>query len=66
VTVSLQSHPLPEFWERYDALPIPVQEQADQRYALFAASPYHPAISPASASVSPYMQISGIAGTITA
>jgi hypothetical protein len=39
--VRFTSHPLPEFWERYDGLPVHIQEQADKQYALFDSNPYH-------------------------
>jgi hypothetical protein len=42
--VRFASHPLAEFWECYDALPTNIQEQADRRYELFAANPYHPSL----------------------
>ena len=44
MTVSLHSYARPESWECFDALPIAIQEQADRRYALFAANPYHPSL----------------------
>jgi hypothetical protein len=42
--VRLSSHPIGEFWKRYDALPTNIQEQADKQYALFQANPSHPSL----------------------
>ncbi|MBI4902080.1 MAG: hypothetical protein HY820_00490 [Acidobacteria bacterium] len=39
--MTLRSHPLAEFWNRYDALPQDIQERADKQFALFETNPNH-------------------------
>jgi hypothetical protein len=34
----------PEFWRRYNELPVRVQELAQKNYALWLANPFHPSL----------------------
>ncbi len=42
--MTFTSHPIGEFWKRYDALPAEIQEQADKQYTLFQTNPSHPSL----------------------
>jgi hypothetical protein len=37
----VRSYALASFWKSYDALPEPIQEQADKQYQLFRVNPGH-------------------------
>lgn len=40
----MKSATLPEFWERYNALPKAIQARADKAYALWLDNPSHPGL----------------------
>jgi len=40
----LTHHASPEFWTCYNALPVPIREQADKAFELLKANPKHPSL----------------------
>jgi hypothetical protein len=40
----LTHHASPEFWTCYNALPVPIREQADKAFELLKANPQHPSL----------------------
>jgi hypothetical protein len=42
--VTFVSRVSPDFWERYNALPSEVREQAEKAYRLFSSNPNHPSL----------------------
>jgi len=40
----LTHHASPEFWTCYNALPVPIREQADKAFELLKANPNHPSL----------------------
>lgn len=42
--MTFRSLALPRFWDCYDRLPVEIQTQADERFALFSKNPSHPSL----------------------
>jgi hypothetical protein len=41
---NLTHHASPEFWTCYNALPVPIREQANKAFELLKANPKHPSL----------------------